>query len=295
MPARWRPTPVHGGPPRTISTSPRCRSLGPPPSDCAIGPQRYPQLWTSTVRRCTDSRWEAGAITFTFTASRRQRRTSTGSPSDAPARVSGSERYTVVVDAARGLRLERTRAFRPSMYVECPVPSDGAPCRPDTRVLGPGRGRKWMDETDVPTQRAQARQDTRLSQADVDQGGAGRDPGALVGEGTPAPVGVNPGRPAGRGGGAVVPVRSRRTFADLRRPSGRGRHGPVSVSFVDRPDWDRCEVAYAVGRKVGQRGPAQPPAPEDAGDRGRAGRWAARPAPTWCAAGPVGPLSNSVN
>ena len=52
-------------------------------------------------------------------------------------------------------------------------------------------------------------------------------------------------------GVAVGPIRSRRTFADLRRPSGRGRHGPVSVSFVDRPDWHRHEVAYAVNRKVG--------------------------------------------
>ena len=52
-------------------------------------------------------------------------------------------------------------------------------------------------------------------------------------------------------GVAVGPIRSRRTYADLRRPSGRGRHGPVSVSFVDRPDWDRREVAYAVNRKVG--------------------------------------------
>ena len=25
----------------------------------------------------------------------------------------------------------------------------------------------------------------------------------------------------------------------------------MSVSFVDRPDWPRSEVAYAVGRKVG--------------------------------------------
>jgi len=58
------------------------------------------------------------------------------------------------------------------------------------------------------------------------------------------------GSPA-RSGAAVRPIRSRRTFADLRRPSGRGRHGPLSVSFVDRPDWDRREVAYAVNRKVG--------------------------------------------
>ena len=62
---------------------------------------------------------------------------------------------------------------------------------------------------------------------------------------------MSPGRPAGAGRWAVGPVRSRRTFAELAQPSGRGRHGPVSVSFVDHPDWDRCEVAYAVSRKVG--------------------------------------------
>jgi len=33
-----------------------------------------------------------------------------------------------------------------------------------------------MDETDVPTQRAQARQDARFPQADVDQGRTGSDP-----------------------------------------------------------------------------------------------------------------------
>ena len=107
-----------------------------------------------------------------------------------------------------------------------------------------------MDEADVPTQRAQARQDTRFPEADVDQGRTGRDPVA-PGEGTPAPVGVNQGGPTPRAGAAVRPIRSRNTFADLRRPSGRGRSGPLSVSFVDRPDWDRSEVAYAVNRKVG--------------------------------------------
>jgi len=49
----------------------------------------------------------------------------------------------------------------------------------------------------------------------------------------------------------VGPVRSRETFADLRRSSSRGRSGPVSVSFVDRPEWDRPQVAYTVNRKVG--------------------------------------------
>ena len=58
-------------------------------------------------------------------------------------------------------------------------------------------------------------------------------------------------RPAGTARVRLGPIRSRRTFADLRRPSGRGRQGPVSVSYVEHPDWDRSEVAYAVSRKVG--------------------------------------------
>jgi len=49
----------------------------------------------------------------------------------------------------------------------------------------------------------------------------------------------------------IGPVRSRSTFADLRRSTAKGRSGPVSVSFVDHPDWDRSQAAYAVNRKVG--------------------------------------------
>ena len=104
-----------------------------------------------------------------------------------------------------------------------------------------------MDEADVPTQRAQARQDTRFPEADVDQGRTGGHQGPS-GEGTPAPVGVTPGRPHRPG---VTAVRARETFADLRRSSLRGRSGPLSVSFVARPEWDRSQVAYAVSRKVG--------------------------------------------
>ena len=126
----------------------------------------------------------------------------------------------------------------------------GPPAALDTDVRGSGRGRKWMDETYLSTQRAQARQDTRLSQAHVDQSWTGRDQGP-PGEGTPAPVGLTPMGPAGSERITVVPIRSRHTFAALRRPSGKGRHGPVSMSFVDRPDWTRTEVAYAVNRKVG--------------------------------------------
>lgn len=107
-----------------------------------------------------------------------------------------------------------------------------------------------MDETDVPTQRAQARQDARVPQEDVDEGGPGRDPGAPC-EGAPAPVGLIPVPRSGAVARTVGPIRSRRTFEDLRRPSGRGRSGPVSVGFVDRPRWDRSEVAFAVGRNAG--------------------------------------------
>lgn len=61
---------------------------------------------------------------------------------------------------------------------------------------------------------------------------------------TPAPVG-RPRRPG------IGPVRSRSTFADLRRSQARGRSGPVAVSFVAHPDWDRSQVAYGVNRTVG--------------------------------------------
>ena len=104
-----------------------------------------------------------------------------------------------------------------------------------------------MDETDVPTQRAQARQDTRFPQADVDQGRPGGHQ-CPPGEGTPAPLGVTSDRPGRPGIGTVG---SRRTFAELRRSSSRGRSGPLSVSFVAHSDWDRTQVAYAVNRKVG--------------------------------------------
>lgn len=49
----------------------------------------------------------------------------------------------------------------------------------------------------------------------------------------------------------IAPVRSRVVFAELRRHSSKGRSGPVTVSFLDQPDWDRPQVAYAVTRTVG--------------------------------------------
>jgi ribonuclease P protein component len=110
-----------------------------------------------------------------------------------------------------------------------------------------------MNETYLPTERAQARQDARLPQADVEQSRPCRDSGA-PGEGTPAPVGVTvaPHETSARGASAGVgPVRSMRTFDELRRSSRRGRQGPVAVSFVEHSSWSRSQVAYAIGRRVG--------------------------------------------
>jgi ribonuclease P protein component len=98
-----------------------------------------------------------------------------------------------------------------------------------------------MNDTYVPTQRAQTGQDPRLPQADVDQGRTGGDPVA-PGEGTTPTVGVSAG---------VGPIRSRRTFELLRGSSSRGRSGPLGVSFVEQPAWSRPEVAYAINRQVG--------------------------------------------
>jgi ribonuclease P protein component len=108
-----------------------------------------------------------------------------------------------------------------------------------------------MDETYVPTERAQTGKDPRLPQTDVDQGRPGGDPVA-PGERTPSTVGMtsggtpDPGRKAGAG-----PIRSRRTFEALRQGSSRGRSGPLAVSFLEQKAWSRPEVAYAINRKVG--------------------------------------------
>ena len=105
----------------------------------------------------------------------------------------------------------------------------------------------WMDETYLPAERAQTGEDPRFPEADVDQGRPGGDPVA-PGEGTPSPVGVTSGR---RPPAVLAPVRSRRTFEDLRRARARGRSGPLSVVFVPQSTWSRCEVAYAINRKLG--------------------------------------------
>ena len=104
-----------------------------------------------------------------------------------------------------------------------------------------------MDETYLSAQRTEAGQDTRVPQAHVDQGRPGGDPVA-PGEGTPSPVGVIS---AGSSKRALTPIRSRHTFEELRRSRVRGRSGPLTVVFVPQNTWSRCEVAYAINRKLG--------------------------------------------
>jgi ribonuclease P protein component len=104
----------------------------------------------------------------------------------------------------------------------------------------------WMDEADVPTERAKAREDARVPQADVDQVRARSDQSAS-GEGAP-PTGRLTRDWADRACGSI---RSRRTFEQLRRTGRRGRSGPLTVSYLPQPSWDRPEVGYAIGRRVG--------------------------------------------
>lgn len=105
-----------------------------------------------------------------------------------------------------------------------------------------------MDETDLSAQRAQTSQNTRVSQADVDQGWPRGDPVA-PGEGTPPAFGVSEDSVHRAFG--VGRVRSHRTFEALRKTSRRGRSGPISVSFIEQPSWSRAEMAFAIHRRVG--------------------------------------------
>ncbi len=103
-----------------------------------------------------------------------------------------------------------------------------------------------MNEADVPTERAQAREDTRVPQADVDQSRSRGDQGA------PGERAAATGRlTGGSGSRACRSIRSRRTFDQLRRSDRRGRCGPLTVSYLDEPTWDRPQVGYAIGRRVG--------------------------------------------
>lgn len=127
-----------------------------------------------------------------------------------------------------------------SVFLEAPL-SHATPVS-----VVPGRGRKWTNEADLPAECAQTGQDPRFSEADVNQGRARSHPVAS-GEGTPPPLGVKKRTTPG----AVGPVRSRKTFEDVRRRGVRGRSGPVQVSFVRQPSWSGLEFAYAVHRSTG--------------------------------------------
>jgi ribonuclease P protein component len=126
------------------------------------------------------------------------------------------------------------------------LPVTRPPADRDDDVRSAGPGRMWMNEADVPTERAQAREDTRVPQADVDEG---RPRGHQVAPGQRASAtGQLTRRPGTRACGSI---RSRRTFDQLRRSALRGRSGPLTVSYLPEPAWDRPQVGYAIGRRVG--------------------------------------------
>ena len=52
-------------------------------------------------------------------------------------------------------------------------------------------------------------------------------------------------------GPAVGRIRGRATFRALARPAGRGRSGPLSVSFAPGDGMPPARVAYAIGRRHG--------------------------------------------
>jgi ribonuclease P protein component len=106
-------------------------------------------------------------------------------------------------------------------------------------------------ETNVPTERAQARQDPWLPKADVHSGRAGCHSVAPI-EGASSALCVTcPDTwdpvPKAR----IDRIRSRATFAALRRSGKRGRSGSVSVTFLEQPSWSRPQLAFAISRKVG--------------------------------------------
>ena len=54
------------------------------------------------------------------------------------------------------------------------------------------------------------------------------------------------------GGRALGRVTKRADFQSFRRPEGRGRSGPIAVSFVSHPDQDPpVRMAFAISKRCG--------------------------------------------
>jgi ribonuclease P protein component len=183
--------------------------------------------------RCRRSRWH-----------RRGRRIE--DPSDRSRGLRCSERYTAPTVRAGAVSTSRERQRERRMWPNALLPVTRHPADRDEDVRSAGPGRMWMDEADVPTERAQASKDTRVPQTDVDEVRSSGDQGS-TGEGPSATGRLTRGS-ANR---APRSIRSRRTFDQLRRSGRRGRSGPLTVSYRPEPAWDRPEVGYAIGRRVG--------------------------------------------
>lgn len=106
-------------------------------------------------------------------------------------------------------------------------------------------------ETNVPTERAQARQDPWLPETDVNAGRS-RCHSVAPTEGASSALCVTSPEPR-----IPVPstridrIRSRQTFSALRRSGRRGKAGSVSITYLVEPSWSRPQLAFAISRKVG--------------------------------------------
>jgi ribonuclease P protein component len=95
-----------------------------------------------------------------------------------------------------------------------------------------------MGEAHVPTEQAQARQESRVSSPHVDAGRPSHPQGPAP-QGPPQAVGL------------IWRLRGRQSFIALRRSGRRLRRGPITVTWAPGQPTEPPQVGFAVGRRVG--------------------------------------------
>jgi ribonuclease P protein component len=95
-----------------------------------------------------------------------------------------------------------------------------------------------MGEAHIPTEQAQARQESRLSAPHVDPGRTSHHQGPSP-QGPPQAVGL------------IWRLRGRQNFLALRRSERRVHRGPITITWVPGQPTEPPQVGFAVGRRVG--------------------------------------------
>jgi ribonuclease P protein component len=95
-----------------------------------------------------------------------------------------------------------------------------------------------MGEAHVPTEQAQARQESRFPAPHVDAGRPGHPQGSPP-QGPQAPVGL------------IWRLRGRQTFVALRRSGRRSQRGPITITWAPVHPTVPPQVGFAVGTRVG--------------------------------------------